>query len=51
MALVAALGAQATPLVNIGMKAAFPAGPYLLELLYASLALELTFVAHADYLQ
>lgn len=33
MALVAALGVQATPMVNVGMKAAFPAGPYLLELL------------------
>ncbi|KAK0384245.1 hypothetical protein NLU13_8333 [Sarocladium strictum] len=33
VALVAALGAQATPLVNIGMEAAFPAGPYLLELI------------------
>jgi UDP-glucose:glycoprotein glucosyltransferase len=33
MALVAALRASATPLVNIGMEAAFPSGPYLLELM------------------
>jgi UDP-glucose:glycoprotein glucosyltransferase len=39
LALVAAFGAQATPSVNIGMKAAFPAGPYLLELMFAILIL------------
>ncbi|KAM0277523.1 hypothetical protein ACHAQH_005722 [Verticillium albo-atrum] len=32
-ALLAAVGASAGPSVNVGMKAAFPAGPYLLELL------------------
>ena len=31
--LMTALGTSATPAVNIGMKAAFPAGPYVLELL------------------
>jgi UDP-glucose:glycoprotein glucosyltransferase len=31
--LLAALPASATPSINVGMKAAFPAGPYLLELL------------------
>lgn len=32
--LVAALQASAAPSVNVGMTAAFSAGPYLLELLY-----------------
>ncbi|KAF4121615.1 hypothetical protein GMORB2_2023 [Geosmithia morbida] len=31
-------GVSATPVVNIGMKAAFPAGPYLLELLETAAA-------------
>lgn len=31
--LIAALQANAAPSVNIGMRASFPAGPYLLELL------------------
>lgn len=31
-----ALQAHSTPSVNVGMNAAFPAGPYLLELLYLS---------------
>lgn len=31
--LLAASHVSATPSVNVGMKAAFPAGPYLLELL------------------
>jgi hypothetical protein len=39
LALVAAIGAHATPSVNIGMKAAFPAAPYLLELMFAILFL------------
>jgi UDP-glucose:glycoprotein glucosyltransferase len=34
MALMASL-ATASPAVNVGMNAAFPRGPYLLELLYA----------------
>ncbi|KAF7562136.1 hypothetical protein G7046_g2010 [Stylonectria norvegica] len=33
LALTAALEASATPSVNVGMNAAFPRGPYLLELL------------------
>ncbi|KAF4965496.1 hypothetical protein FSARC_6729 [Fusarium sarcochroum] len=33
MALVAATAASASPSVNVGMNAAFPRGPYLLELL------------------
>lgn len=39
LALVAAFGAHATPSVDIGMKAAFPAGSYLLELMFAILIL------------
>ncbi|CAI6095409.1 unnamed protein product [Clonostachys chloroleuca] len=34
--LIAALQANAAPSVNIGMRASFPAGPYLLELLETS---------------
>lgn len=33
MAVMAALQAAAAPSVNVGMKATFPAAPYLLELL------------------
>ena len=33
MALLAILGASAGPSVNVGLKAAFSSGPYLLELL------------------
>jgi hypothetical protein len=33
-ALLAAVHVSAGPSVNVGMKAAFPAAPYLIELLY-----------------
>lgn len=33
IALVAAVATSASPSVNVGMDAAFPRGPYLLELL------------------
>lgn len=36
--LMLALQAHSTPSVNVGMNAAFPAGPYLLELLYLPIA-------------
>lgn len=39
LGLLLALQAHSTPTVNVGMNAAFPAGPYLLELLYLSAAL------------
>jgi UDP-glucose:glycoprotein glucosyltransferase len=34
LTILAAVNVSAVPSVNVGMKAAFPAGPYLLELLY-----------------
>lgn len=36
LASIVALQTSATPSVNVDVKAAFPSGPYLLELLYAS---------------